>query len=118
MPVQLVTSRFAYGEVPAPDGYIVRELFYRQARGTAGSRARRMSKLVSHVGDMRALRRLAASAADVVHFQWLAMPWLDVGLLPDGPPRLVEYLDGLRSRPHFVPALERTESFFLKRDSA
>ena len=40
------------------------------------------------------------------------------GLLPDGPPRLVGYLDGLRSRPHFVPALERTESFFLKRDSA
>ena len=40
------------------------------------------------------------------------------GLLPDGPLRLVEYLDGLRSRPHFVPALERTESFFLKRDSA
>ena len=40
------------------------------------------------------------------------------GLLPDGPPRLVEYLDGLRSRVHFVSALERTESFFLKRDSA
>ena len=40
------------------------------------------------------------------------------GLLPDGPPRLVEYLDGLRSRAHFVPSLERTESFFLKRDSA
>jgi glycosyltransferase involved in cell wall biosynthesis len=34
---------------------------------------------------MRALRRLAASAADVVHFPWLAVPWLDVGLLPDGP---------------------------------
>jgi glycosyltransferase involved in cell wall biosynthesis len=84
-PVQLVTSHFAYGDVPAPDGYIVRELFYRQARGAPGSRARRLSKLVSHVGDMRALRRLAASAADVVHFQWLAMPWLDLGLLPDGP---------------------------------
>ena len=83
--VQLATSRFAYGEVPAPDGYGVRELFYRRARGPAGSRARRLSKLASHVGDMRALRRLAASAADVVHFQWLAMPWLDVGLLPGGP---------------------------------
>jgi glycosyltransferase involved in cell wall biosynthesis len=84
-PVQLVTSRFAYGDVPAPDGYIIRELFYRRARGAPGSRARRLSKLVSHVSDMRALRRLAASAADVVHFQWLAMPWLDLGLLPDGP---------------------------------
>ncbi len=70
---------------PTPDGYDVRELFYRRARGAAGSRARRLSKLASHVDDMRALRRLAARAADVVHFQWLAMPWLDAGLLPDGP---------------------------------
>jgi glycosyltransferase involved in cell wall biosynthesis len=83
--VQLVTSRFAYGDVPAPDGYILRELFYRRARGTPGSRARRLSKLVSHAGDMRALGRLAADATDIVHFQWLAMPWLDAGLLPDGP---------------------------------
>jgi glycosyltransferase involved in cell wall biosynthesis len=83
--VQLVTSRFAYGEVPAPDGYSVRELFYRRARGAPGSRARRLSKLVSHPAGMRALRRLAASEADVVHFQWLAMPWLDAGLLPGGP---------------------------------
>jgi glycosyltransferase involved in cell wall biosynthesis len=83
--VRLVTSRFAYGEVPAPDGYDVNELFYRRARGAAGSRSRRLSKLVSHTADMRALRRLAAGTADVVHFQWLAMPWLDAGLLPDGP---------------------------------
>ncbi len=101
--VQLVTSRFAYGEVPAPDGYAIRELFYRRAQGAAGSRRRRLSKVVSHAGDMRALRRLAAGAgpgpgagagaaaaaaagaADVVHFQWLAMPWLDIGLLPDSP---------------------------------
>jgi glycosyltransferase involved in cell wall biosynthesis len=83
--VQLATSRFAYGDVPAPDGYILRELFYRHARGAPGSHGRRLSKLVSHVGDMRALRRLAAGTADIVHFQWLAMPWLDVGLLPDGP---------------------------------
>jgi glycosyltransferase involved in cell wall biosynthesis len=83
--VQLVTSRFAYGEVPAPDGYILRELFYRRARGAPGSRARRVSKLASHAGDMRALRRLTADTTDIVHFQWLAMPWLDAGLLPDGP---------------------------------
>ena len=83
--VQLVTSRFAYGEVPAPDGYILRELFYRRARGAPGSRARRLSKLATHAGDMRSLRRLTGDSADVVHFQWLAMPWLDVGLLPDRP---------------------------------
>jgi glycosyltransferase involved in cell wall biosynthesis len=83
--VQLVTSRFAYGEVPEPDGYVRQELFYRRARGDAGSRARRLSKLASHQGDMRELRRLTAATADVVHFQWLAIPWLDAGLLPGGP---------------------------------
>jgi glycosyltransferase involved in cell wall biosynthesis len=83
--VQLVTSRFAYGEVPAPDGYILREVFYRHARGRAGSRARRLSKLATHAGDMRSLRRLTRDSADIVHFQWLAMPWLDAGLLPAGP---------------------------------
>jgi glycosyltransferase involved in cell wall biosynthesis len=83
--VQLVTSHFAYGEVPEPDGYLRQELFYRRARGAVGSRARRLSKLASHQSDMRALRRLAAATADVVHFQWLAMPWLDAGLLPRGP---------------------------------
>jgi glycosyltransferase involved in cell wall biosynthesis len=80
--VELVTSRFAYGEVPSPDGYAVRELFYRRARGAPGSRARRLAKLATHAGDMRALRR---TAGDVVHFQWIAMPWLDVHLLPDRP---------------------------------
>jgi glycosyltransferase involved in cell wall biosynthesis len=83
--VQLVTSRFAYGEVPAPDGYVRQELFYRRARGEAGSRARRLSKLASHQSDMRALRALAGATADVVHFQWLAMPWMDARLLPAGP---------------------------------
>jgi glycosyltransferase involved in cell wall biosynthesis len=82
--VELITSRFAYGDVPAPEGYAVRELFYARARGAAGSRARRVSKLLSHVPDMRRLHR-AAGAADVVHFQWLAMQWLDGMLLPHRP---------------------------------
>jgi glycosyltransferase involved in cell wall biosynthesis len=87
--VELVTSRFAYGERPAPEGYAVRELFYRRARGTGGwsarVRARRALKLASHVGDMRALRRRTESGADVVHFQWVAVPFLDVALLPRVP---------------------------------
>jgi glycosyltransferase involved in cell wall biosynthesis len=82
--VELVTSRFAYGDVPPPDGYAVSEPFYARARGAAGSRLRRVSKLLEHVPDMRAYQR-AARKADVVHFQWLAMPWLDVHLLPRRP---------------------------------
>jgi glycosyltransferase involved in cell wall biosynthesis len=82
--VELVTSRFAYGDVPPADGYSVRELFYRSARGAAGSRLRRATKAASHVPDMLRYRAVAGRA-DVVHFQWLGMPWVDGGLLPDRP---------------------------------
>jgi glycosyltransferase involved in cell wall biosynthesis len=82
--VTLVTSPFAYGEVPAPDGYAVRELFYARAPGAPGSRLRRAAKLSAHVPDMLRYRRLAA-AADVVHFQWLGLPWVDPFLLPRRP---------------------------------
>ena len=83
--VDLWTSRFAYGEVPAPDGYARQDLFYRRARGAAGSRRRRAAKLVSHAGDMRRLAALSARSADVVHLQWLAVPWLDASRLPGAP---------------------------------
>jgi glycosyltransferase involved in cell wall biosynthesis len=83
--VELVTSRFAYGEVPAAEGYAVRELFYTHVRGGAGSRLRRATKLVSHVPDMLRYRARAARNADVVHFQWLGLPWVDDRLLPDRP---------------------------------
>ncbi|HEX3689945.1 MAG TPA: glycosyltransferase family 4 protein [Solirubrobacteraceae bacterium] len=82
--VQLITSRFAYGAVPDPDGYVRRELFYRRAAGAAGSRTRRLSKLVSHGPEMLRYRRVARDA-DVVHFQWLTTPVLDVHLLPRRP---------------------------------
>jgi glycosyltransferase involved in cell wall biosynthesis len=83
--VELVTSRFAYGDVPAPDGYRLSTSFYRHARGEAGSRLRRATKLAEHVPDMLALRRRAARGADIVHFQWLTLQWLDALLLPGRP---------------------------------
>ncbi len=84
--VRLITSRFAYGEVPAPEGYGVRWAFYRRARGAPGSRRRRIGKLLTHGPDMGRYRRAAvADGVDVVHFQWLAVPWLDVRLLPQRP---------------------------------
>jgi glycosyltransferase involved in cell wall biosynthesis len=79
--VELFTSRFPYGEAPTPDGYVRRELFYRAARGAAASPVRRAMKLAEHVPDM--LRyRAAASAAELVHFQWLALQQIDGWLLP------------------------------------
>ena len=82
--VELITSRFAYGTVPAPDGYAVRELFYRRSYGAPGSRARLVGKLVQHVPDMLRYRTVAR-AADVVHFQWLTVQAIDRWLLPSGP---------------------------------
>ncbi len=82
--VELITSRFGYAPVPSPDGYAVRELFYRRAIGAPGSRARRAGKLLEHVPDMLRYRTVAR-AADVVHFQWLAVQALDRHLLPDRP---------------------------------
>jgi glycosyltransferase involved in cell wall biosynthesis len=83
--VELFTSRFAYGAVPAPEGYERHELFYRLAhRGAAMGKRSRSSqalKLLEHVPDMLRYRH-AARAADVVHFQWLTVQPLDVHLLP------------------------------------
>jgi glycosyltransferase involved in cell wall biosynthesis len=83
--VELFTSRFAYGEVPAAEGYERRELFYRLAhRGVAAgrrSRANQALKLGEHVPDMLRYRR-AARDADIVHFQWLTVQPLDAYLLP------------------------------------
>jgi len=81
---ELVTSAYAYGAVPAPETYTRRELFYRHVPGRAGSRLRQGGKLLGHVPDMVRYRRHAASA-DVVHFQWFDVPWLDRALLPRRP---------------------------------
>lgn len=82
--VELVTSRFVHGVLPAPDGYRVRELFYRRAFGPPGSAIRSLSKLAAHPAGMARLRRVA-HGADVVHFQWLPVQWLDLHMLPRVP---------------------------------
>jgi len=81
--VELVTSRFAYGDVPRADGYAVDERFYGWAPGAAGSSVRRAAKLAQHVPDMlRFAASRGARTADVVHFQWLTVQPLDVRLPP------------------------------------
>ena len=82
--VELVTSAFRYGAAPAPDGYALRQRFYRHAVGAPGSKLRLVSKTLEHVPDMLAYRRFAA-AADVVHFQWLTLQAVDRFLLPRRP---------------------------------
>jgi glycosyltransferase involved in cell wall biosynthesis len=89
--VELYTSRFTYGAVPSPEGYLRHEHFYRlahrrvRAPADAGSGPRasavRALKLAEHVPDMLGYRRLARDA-DIVHFQWLTVQPLDLHLLP------------------------------------
>jgi glycosyltransferase involved in cell wall biosynthesis len=90
--VELLTSHFSYGPVAEPDGYSVVDAFYRRSsRMRHESRARLGVKAIEHVpGMLRARRRLAG--ADVVHWQWLTLPALDVRLLGrhrSGQPRVL-----------------------------
>jgi glycosyltransferase involved in cell wall biosynthesis len=96
--VELWTSAFGYGDVPSAPAVRVREAFYRWAPGAAGSRVRRAARLAQHVPDMLRYAR-AASAADVVHFQWLPVQTLDARLLPRVHPRMLTAHDVLPREP-------------------
>jgi glycosyltransferase involved in cell wall biosynthesis len=86
--VELLSSRFLYGPVPAAEGYEAREFFYRRsAERGLGASGRRAFKLAEHLPDMLRLRR--ALDADVVHYQWLTVPALDPLLLPPKRPRVM-----------------------------
>jgi glycosyltransferase involved in cell wall biosynthesis len=77
--VELVTSRFRFAELPAPNGYLRSELFYPlSSRAFRRSRLRVPVKALEHpLGMLRLSRR----PADVVHVQWLSSPQLDERLL-------------------------------------
>jgi glycosyltransferase involved in cell wall biosynthesis len=79
--VELYTSHFDYGPVAPAEGYERHEFFYRVSPGAGHARLRLAAKLIQHVPDM--LRyRARARAADVVHFQWVALQHVDRHLLP------------------------------------
>lgn len=84
--VELLTTRFLHGPVPPAEGYRVEERFYRRsaARGLDAF-GRLPFKALEHLPDMLRFRR--AAQADIVHYQWLTVPSLDVRLLPPSRPR-------------------------------
>jgi glycosyltransferase involved in cell wall biosynthesis len=76
--VELVTSRFRFGAVPEPAGYLRSEVFYPlSSRLFRRSRLRLPLKLVEHPFGMG---WLAAVPRDVLHVQWLSLPQIDDGL--------------------------------------
>jgi len=97
--VELYTSRFAHGELPAPAGYARREHFYGAARFARSERTRRALKLAAHAPGMLRYAR-AARAAALVHFQWLPVQQLDARLLPRGRPLVLTAHDILPREPH------------------
>src|SRR5260221_11392401 len=67
--VELVTSRFRFGEAPAPVGYVRSEPFYPlSSRFFTRSRLRLPLKVAEHPFGVAALNR---RRADVLHMQWL-----------------------------------------------
>ena len=94
--VQLVTSRFRFGDVAAQDGYRRRELFYPLSSRLFGRSPLRLPlKVLEHPLGMA---RLAAARADVVHVQWLGLPEADAWLLRNRAPLVLTAHDLLPRR--------------------
>ena len=94
--VELLTSRFRFGDTPAPDGYARREVFYPlSSRLFRRSRLRVPLKVLEHPLGMA---RLAAARADVVHLQWLGLPEADAWLLRSRAPLVLTAHDLLPRR--------------------
>jgi glycosyltransferase involved in cell wall biosynthesis len=75
--VELVTSRFRFGDVAPAEGYRASEWFYPLSARMGSSRLRLAVKAVEHPFGMA---RLATLRPDVLHVQWL-VPELDRWLL-------------------------------------
>ena len=102
--VELVTSHFRFGEAPAPDGYMRRELFYPlSSRLFQRSRLRLPLKVAEHPLGLAALR---ARRGDVLHLQWL-VPELDRRLLRPHVPAVFTAHDLLPRRTASKQALWR-----------
>ncbi len=104
--VELVTSRFRFGETPLPDGYRRVESFYPlSARLFRRSALRIPVKLVEHVP---ATIDLVRRRPDVLHVQWLAAPELDRFLLRPRVPTVFTAHDVLPRRTASKRALWET----------
>jgi glycosyltransferase involved in cell wall biosynthesis len=81
--VDLLTSPFAFGEPPRPNGYRRRELFLpvsgKLSRRAPRSRLRILAKGAEYVPSVvRLVRSVGALDPDVVHVQWLALQRYDL----------------------------------------
>ena len=76
--VEVASTRFRFGELPAANGYRRSERFYPLSSRIPGrSRARLPLRAAEHLA---VLAWLAAAKTDVLHVQWLALPQADAML--------------------------------------
>lgn len=81
--VELLTSPFAFGEPPSPDGYRRRELFLplsgKLLRRAPRSRLRVLVKGAEYIPSVvRLVRGVSTFRPNVVHVQWVALPRYDL----------------------------------------
>src|SRR6185312_3632784 len=103
--VELVTSRFRFGEVAAPLRYEAREWFYPLSSRLSGDRARLAVKALEHPLGMA---RFALAKPDVIHMQWLGAPELDRWLFRPRSPAVLTAHDIIPRRTRSKTAMWRT----------
>jgi glycosyltransferase involved in cell wall biosynthesis len=103
--VELVTSRFRFGDVAAPHGYVAREWFYPLSSRMNSSRPRLAIKALEHPIGMA---RLATLKPDVMHVQWLGAPEADRWLFRSRTPAVFTAHDILPRRTASKTGLWRT----------
>ena len=103
--VELVTSRFRFGTVAAPDGYVASEWFYPLSSRVRAQRIRLALKAIEHPFGMA---RLATAKPDVLHMQWVGAPELDRWLFRPRSPAVLTAHDIIPRRTLSKTALWRT----------
>ena len=103
--VELVTSRFRFGDVATPLRYEAREWFYPVSSRLSGHRARLAVKALEHPVGMA---RFALAKPDVIHMQWLGAPELDRWLFRPRSPAVLTAHDIIPRRTLSKTAMWRT----------
>ena len=103
--VELVTSRFRFGDVAPPLGYEAREWFYPLSSRMGNTRLRLAVKAAEHPLGMA---RFAATKPDVLHVQWLGAPEMDRWLFRPRSPAVLTAHDIIPRRTASKTAMWKT----------
>lgn len=97
--VELISSPFSYSDLPEDPLFRSTNFFYRYGSSVKRSGLRQVIRGVQHLSGMLRYRGYASNNADIVHYQWLALPEIDTRLLAPQRPRLLTAHDVLPREP-------------------